>query len=462
MRGAYDRQLRRVVVAGGGFTGLAAAAALAELGAEVTVLEAHASFDPRFRGELIHPRGVRALDILGFKRALLDAGGVTVDGFAVTPGDGGALMRLPYPTAGGLGLGIEHHAMVGAMRRELSKRPNVTFLCHKRVEEVLFDAGRVRGVRTHDGQSFFAELVVAADGRQSKLRRLMGLEPPVRLLSYTLAVTVEGDVLPAAGHGHVFLGAPGPILAYPFGRRRVRMCIDVPLGEARGKAALRGYVREHYARHVPEPLRAPFLESLEHQPLEGCANHAIATEGCALPGAVLVGEAAGCSHPLTASGMTIGMHDVLVLKRVLERYGTEEAALMAYQHQRYRYVRPREVFTDALYEVFSSDDEGAKALRSGVFRYWASGSRARAKSMAILSGDEASPFAFAAEYARVMGRSTIQVTTDGFTPRAMVNNLKRLKAMFGVSYGRLEDTFNHAVKALVVPRRVERKIERAA
>ncbi|MFT3839802.1 MAG: NAD(P)/FAD-dependent oxidoreductase [Myxococcaceae bacterium] len=459
---AYAKKLKRVVVAGGGFTGLAAAAALAELGCEVTVLEGHLSFDPRFRGELIHPRGVRALDILGFKRALLAAGGVPVDGFAVTPGDGGKLMRLPYPTGSGLGLGIEHHAMVGAMREVVSQRPNVTFLAGKRVEELVTHEGRVIGVKTHDGQSFFCDLLVAADGRQSKLRRLIGLEPPVRLLSYTLAVTVEGDVLPAAGHGHVFLGAPGPILAYPFGERRVRMCIDVPLGEARGKDALRRYVRENYARHVPEPLRTPFLESLESHPLEGCANHAISTEGCAIPGAVLVGEAAGCSHPLTASGMTIGMHDVLVLAKALKKHGTEEAALMAYQHQRYRYVRPREVFTDALYEVFSSNDEGAKALRSGVFRYWASGDRAKSKSMAILSGDEASPLAFAAEYARVMGRSTIQVSTDGFTPRAMMNNLKRLKAMFGVSYGRLEDTFNHAVKALVVPRRVERRFERAA
>src|SRR5438067_1708541 len=125
---AYGDRLKRVVIAGGGFTGLAAASALAELGSEVTVLEAHPSFDPRFRGELIHPRGVRALDILGFKRALLDAGAVEVDGFAVTPGEGGKLIQLPYPTAGGLGLGIEHHAMVGAMRREVAKRPNVTFL----------------------------------------------------------------------------------------------------------------------------------------------------------------------------------------------------------------------------------------------------------------------------------------------------------------------------------------------
>ncbi len=326
-------------------------------------------------------------------------------------------------------------------------------------------------MKTHDARTFVADLVVAADGRQSRMRRLLGLEPEVRLLSYTLAVTVEGEVLPAAGFGHVFLGAPGPILAYPFGHGRVRMCIDVPLGEARGKDALREYVRRHYARFVPEPLRTPFLAALAASPLEGCANHAITTEACATPGAVLVGDAGGCSHPLTAGGMTIGTHDALTLRQAVRSHATEEEALLAYQRRRYRFVRPREIFTDALYEVFSSAEEGALALRAGVFRYWSSGSRARTKSMAILAGDESGPLTFAAEYARVMGLSTLELSTDGFTPRAVVRNLKRLKALFDVSFERLERTFNQTVKTLVRTRRAElrvvagggrRKLDRAA
>ncbi len=458
MQSAYAESLRQVVVVGGGFAGMAAAAGLSALGAKVTVLEGHASFDPRFRGELIHPRGVRALDVLGLKSCLLAAGGVGVDGFAVTPDAGAELMRLPYPTGGGLGLGIEHHAMVGALRREVARRPGVTLLQSARVEELLLSAGRVCGVKTHDGKTWIADLVVAADGRQSKLRRLMGLEPEVRLLSYTLAVTVEGEVLPARGFGHVFLGAPGPILAYPFGAGRVRMCIDVPLGEARGKSELRAYVKRHYARYVPEPLRTPFLAALESDPLEGCANHAIATEACAVPGAVLVGDSAGCSHPLTAGGMTIGTHDVLKLCEALRTQVSEDEALLAYQRRRYRFARAREIFTDALYEVFSSHHDGAKALRAGVFRYWSSGERARTKSMAILAGDESGPLTFASEYARVMGLSTLEVSTSGFSPGAVALNLKRLRSLFGVSFEKLERTFSTTVKTLVSQRRAELRV----
>ena len=63
---------------------MACAAALSARGLSVTVLESHHGHDPRFRGELIHPRGVRALDSLGLKAPLVAAGGVPVKGFAVS------------------------------------------------------------------------------------------------------------------------------------------------------------------------------------------------------------------------------------------------------------------------------------------------------------------------------------------------------------------------------------------
>src|SRR5206468_1724985 len=85
-----------VVITGGGFTGLALAAALADGRREIVVLEARTWPDPRFRGELIHPPGVRDLDALGFLGALRRAGGTEVRGFAVVPERARAAVRLPY------------------------------------------------------------------------------------------------------------------------------------------------------------------------------------------------------------------------------------------------------------------------------------------------------------------------------------------------------------------------------
>src|SRR5262245_16861002 len=121
-----------VLVVGGGFAGLAAAAALADAGARVTILEQHHGTDSRFRGELIHPHGVRALERLGLRAALDAAGAVPVSGFVVVDDEGPAAL-LPY--AAGTGLGIEHPAMVRALRDVVTARPGVRLVTGRRAVE---------------------------------------------------------------------------------------------------------------------------------------------------------------------------------------------------------------------------------------------------------------------------------------------------------------------------------------
>ena len=429
---------RDILVVGGGFTGMAAAAALASRGAKVTVLETLNGPVSQFRGELIHPRGVRALEALGLKAPLLAAGGVGVVGFAPVPGQGEDPVLLPYAAGGGEGLGIDHGQMVRTLRREVARRPGVTLRENARVDDLLRQGARVVGVRLSDGEELRADLVVGADGRYSRLRKLLGLDPEPQLLSYTVAVQCEGDVLPWKSRGHVFLGAPGPILAYPYGQGRVRMCIDVPVGAAKGKDAYRALIRRAYAPFVPQPLRDAMLHGLDAHPFEGCATHAIETLACAAPGIALVGDAGGCSHPLTAGGMTCAMNDVLVLADVLSRRGDADGALEEYQRERYKFIRMRAMFTEALYEVFRGLDDGSKTLQAGVFRYWRRSARARAASMGILSGDESRPRVFMTEYARVLGLSTLEVVDGMWREPEVRGRYARMKSLLQTSLGRLE------------------------
>ena len=445
---AAMRSSSDVVVVGGGFVGLSAAAALAARGHRVTVLESHQGTDPRFRGELIHPKGVRALDALGLKPVLEAAGAVPVQGFAVTRGPGAEATRLPYPLEAGQGLGIDHHAMVLALRRAVSALPNVTLRTSARVDALVVESARVKGVITSNGDEHRAALVVGADGRQSKLRSLLGLEGELQLLSYTVAVSVEGDVLPHPGHGHVFLGAPGPVLAYPFGHGKVRMCIDVPWGAAKGKDAIKAYVAREYAAAVPEPLRSAMLASLAEHPLEGCANHSLSTLQVASPGAVLVGDAGGCSHPLTATGMTSGLNDVLELCGALaEAGGPTDDAVLEYQRRRASFVRARHAFTEALYEVFRGEDAGSAALRDGVFRYWASDERARTASIRILCGEDSGPLDFVREYTTVMASSAAEVASRALRSRRPLGMPLRWYSLMSTALARLERTANQVGKA---------------
>src|SRR5262249_27361040 len=128
-----------VVIVGGGFVGMAAAASLADGRRRVVVLEARAGKDPRFRGELIHPQGAAALGALGLLAPLAREGCAPVEGFAVVPGAGCPAVVLPYdhpdgrprapvddikdrPRAPARGISMDHHAMVACLRAEVSAR----------------------------------------------------------------------------------------------------------------------------------------------------------------------------------------------------------------------------------------------------------------------------------------------------------------------------------------------------
>lgn len=393
-----------VIITGGGFAGSTLAAALANGHRRVLLLEARSGPDPRFRGELIHPPGVSVLERLGLLGPLEQVGGFHVTGFAVIPAGDPDAVVLPYAEVEGgrpTGFAIDHREMIAVLRREAGKRPGVEVRTGQRVAEILREGDRVVGVRTADGSEHRAALTVVAEGRHSKLRSVAGFREESRLLSWTAALLVHDTTLPEPGCGHVILGAPGPILAYPIGRGQVRMCIDVPSDLTKGRDAVVELLRSRYAPLVPEPLRTGMLASLDAEAPEMCANHAIYTSECVQPGLALLGDSAGCSHPLAASGMTIVLNDVRILAEELGGKATLDEALAAYQRRRYRFARGREVLSDALFEVFRAADAGNNALREGMYRYWRGSRRARAASVGVLSGHDERVVGFVAEYLRV-------------------------------------------------------------
>lgn len=393
MRSHHD-----VIIAGGGFAGLTTAAALARRGFSICVVEPHALQPDILRGELLHARGVRSLEALGLLAEVRRAGSVDVDGFAAYAPGSGTPVLLPYGK--GRGLGIEHRVLVNALRSALLAYPNVELVMGPRATDVIRQDGRVVGLRCAGGEELRGKLVIAADGRLSKVRKALGIPTSIELLSHTLATSLRGVELPVAGHGHVFVGAIGPVLAYPFGSDAIRVQLDVSVRAAKDSGGLVPYLVSEYLPHVPVALRYPLLAALNERPLMASANHAIYTEFCVAPGAALVGDAAGCSHPLTATGMTIALHDAETLASNVARHGLTDAALLAYQKGRNTFVRARETFAHALYEVFRGEEEGARVLRTGVFDYWKS-DRARRASMDILTGEESGMRAFVGEYLRV-------------------------------------------------------------
>jgi hypothetical protein len=133
--------------------------------------------------------------------------------------------------------------------------------------------------------------------------------------------------------------------------------------------------------------------------------------------------------------MTVALNDVRLLSAALAGVdlgarASVDAALLRYQTERYRFVRAREILADALYEVFRGSDDGTRAIRAGIFRYWNGSAQARARSMALLSGHDSRLAAFLNEYLTVVGKSTSSVL------RGLVNDPSvggRVRSLVGLS-----------------------------
>lgn len=416
-----------VVIVGAGMAGCAAAQALTladpERRRRILVVDRYAGVHPRFSGEWIHPRGAQILDELGFYPALRQAGALDVDGFAVFEDADSPWVDLAYAQVTGErphGLAVHHKVLVRTMRRVLAEVDRVELCEGWTAVELRRDAaGRFNGIvlEGNDGQSvdLACDLIVAADGKGSTVRKLAGIAGERETVGFTAGVEVIDATLPAPGYAHVLLGAWGPILVYPIlrredGRTSVRVTFDMPRELPVKGEAIKQYLLRAFVPFLPAPLAEQVAAAiLRHKgPLEMAPTVNLPAPEAMLPGLVLVGDAGGCSHPITASGMTMGLRDAETLgieaaRRVDAPAGEpwlDAASLRRYKSEHDRYVPTRQALADAIYEAFRGGTTGARAIRRALFDYWNSGATARRRSMALLSCAEGRAGVFLSEYLR--------------------------------------------------------------
>jgi len=144
-------------------------------------------------------------------------------------------------------------------------------------------------------------------------------------------------------------------------------------------------------------------DALRREPPLVASNDTRVMEQVSKGHVVLVGDAAGCCHPLSASGMASAVRDARVLHRAMsEARNDVPAALASYARTRRPANRTRIALASALYEAFSGDNGEMAALRSGLFRYWERSPTGTRISMSLLSTREARMSVMAREYARVV------------------------------------------------------------
>ena len=398
-----------VVVAGGGIAGVSVAAALGDLGYDVLVVEPGLDGAKRLAGELIHPPGVADLAELGLLRTLEETGVAAVHGFAVIPAPSEPPAILPYGEIPGLtrhGFAMDHAALNAALGRAVERLPRVTVWRGSRVTDLDLDHADFAEATVTNPMGevrLRARLVVGADGSPSTIRKLAGIGHEKIRISNMVGYLVRGTRLPCPDYGNVFLGGPAPALAYAIGRDMVRVMFDVPENPHGVDAPWRD---TEYLDALPDPFRTAVAATMTTEPRLVSANYSLSPQSVFRGRLALVGDAAGCCHPLTATGLSVCTRDAIRLRQALrDTRGDVPAALARYAALRSGPQRTRMALAEALYAAFSGRTPEMRLLRRGILRYWTYGRRGRAASLALLSTHEGRMSRMATQYAHVVGHT---------------------------------------------------------
>ncbi len=397
MANTYD-----VAIIGAGPCGCVAALAFAEKHKRVLLLEANPQASERLAGEWLHPTAYQILRDLGVDVAP-EVPYESGRGFAVFPDDGTAPIVLPYE-AGVYGFAVEHSRLVERLRACCEASDLIEYLPYAKATRI---NGQHLTYQTRAAKTFTirVELIIGASGKASIGHDSLGIEREVVSYSRMAGILLEDARMPFEGFGHVFLGGPGPVLAYRIAHDRIRLCLDVPISIPvnRNKQAV---LWEGFRTVMPEELRPAFRRALEKGSIAWAANQIRPRIEFGREGLALIGDAVGHHHPLTAVGMTLGFRDAVTL--------ADAKSFSAYRRDRLLKSRVPEMLAIALYEVFADPSDETVEIRRAIFEMWRRNPAERMRTMGFLAGQNSNGLAFGWSFLSAVGNCAQNLVQEGF------------------------------------------------
>jgi len=394
-----------VAIVGAGITGCALAHCLAKKGFQIAIVERDLSEPDRIIGELLQPGGVQKLREMGLEQCLDGIDADPIHGYSIFMD--GERLRLGYPQVRGKptqGRAFHHGRFVMKMRAAAQSHTNVA-LMQGAVTRLVEEDGRITGMLFRESPSgrikrIRAFVTIVCDGSGSVFRsKISDAEPIVR--SHFVGILMEGcnDTLPFPHHGHVMLAKPSPVLAYPISSKDVRVLVDIP-GKLPSVAS--GEMERHLLTEVvpqlPPEIRAPFVDAVKKGRIRSIPNKVMSGKPYVVSGAILLGDAFNCRHPLTGGGMTVAFSDVHLLasllkdRRDISDLRRLDAIMARFYSRRKPYAGTINILANALYSVFSArDDPSLPIMRKACFDYFKLGGIAVSGPVGLLSGLKPSP-----------------------------------------------------------------------
>jgi squalene monooxygenase len=396
-----------VIVGGAGVAGTAAAVALHQIGRKVLLVEPGLHGERRLCGEVFHPPGVAGLGELGLLRTLAREPAVTINGFCVWfSAAENDCIKLPYDTVPAHrtpGLSLEHCLIRQRLLEAVSELPNVTVLRRARIVGIDQSEPSSVVVQVANGSATIAyrcQLLVAADGAPSRIGRLAGIDGTNRRISTMFGYRITTEHLARHDYGHVFLAACTPVLIYAISPTEARILLDVP--HLNGRRPSSADCADLFAA-LPAALRHEVERAAAAQPRMSALIQATDPDRSVQGRLVLVGDAGGSCHPLTASGMTMCISDALLLRNtILEQPNDLSAALRLYQRRRRWPQVTRLALAESLREAFCAGTAELRVVRRGILCHWSGSAVGRSATLALLSTADGRPLALLRQMLAVM------------------------------------------------------------
>lgn len=338
-----SKSLEKVLIIGGGFSGMSAAIQLRKQGIAVDLLEVDKDWRSYGAGITLGGPTLRAFRTLGILDAFLEKGSAT-DGAHLRTADGHPIATIPTPRVAGPDVpgsgGIMRPVLAGILA-DATRASGTNVMLGQTFRSLSPDADGV-DVELGTGETRHYDLVIGADGLFSAVRK--AILPGAPVPSYTgqavwravvkRPAEVDTAIMWMGPRIKVGINPVSATEAYVFvtedrpEKRRLDESELVPLFlqllEPFSDPLVRA-IREQIGSH----------SSIVYRPLEGLLVPLPWHKGRV----VLVGDAVHATTPHLASGACIGIEDAIVFAEELDKAAGVDEAITAFEARRWERCR---------------------------------------------------------------------------------------------------------------------------
>jgi len=307
-----------IIIIGAGLVGLTTALACAHKGASVCLLDA-ANPDKADdgRGSAIAASSFTMLQHLGVARAISDKVQPITD-MLIADGAVGDVSPLTlhfdsHDAGGPTGYMIENAVLRGVLLAQVKASDKVDLRAPVEIKNTARTAKNVT-VTLDDSTILTASLLVAADGRNSALRRAANIDVQRFAYDQKAIVTTFAHELPNDGVAHQIFFAGGPLALLPLTDNR---CSIVWSDTARAVDAAMALETDAFTTELARRIGGFLGEIKLSAPRQAYPLSLQMAERYTDTRLVLVGDAAHAIHPIAGQGLNMGLRDAAALADVV-------------------------------------------------------------------------------------------------------------------------------------------------